>query len=71
MDTKLVFDQVELLELAGPFEAFSVTHINKERIGERKSFSSSPAFRVILVAEKLDQVSTKGGLRLSHDVSST
>jgi transcriptional regulator GlxA family with amidase domain len=63
----LIFDQVELLDVAGPFEVFSVTRLNEREKGEGE-WSSSP-FRVILVAEKLDQVSTIGGLRLSPDVS--
>jgi transcriptional regulator GlxA family with amidase domain len=63
----LIFDQVELLDVAGPFEVFSVTRLNEKEKGEGE-WSSSP-FRVILVAEKLGQVSTIGGLRLSPDVS--
>lgn len=61
-----IFDQVELLDVAGPFEVFSVTRLNeKEKEGE---WSSSP-FKVILIAEKLDRISTIGGLRLTPDVS--
>src|SRR5919205_3898117 len=63
----LIVDQVELLDVAGPFEVFSVTRLNEREKGEGE-WSSSP-FRVILVAEKLNQVSTIGGLRLSPDVS--
>jgi transcriptional regulator GlxA family with amidase domain len=62
----LIFDQVELLDVAGPFEVFSVTRLNeKEKEGE---WSPSP-FKVILIAEKLEQISTIGGLRLIPDVS--
>ena len=60
----LIFDQVELLDVAGPFEVFSVTRLNEKEKGEW----SSP-FKVILIAEKLGQISTIGGLRLSPDVS--
>jgi transcriptional regulator GlxA family with amidase domain len=63
----LIFDQVELLDVAGPFEVFSVTRLNEKEKGEPE-WSSSP-FRVILVAEKLGQVLTIGDLRLSPDVS--
>jgi hypothetical protein len=42
------------LDVAGPFEVFSVTHLNEKEKGEGEW--SSP-FRVILVAEKLGQVS--------------
>jgi transcriptional regulator GlxA family with amidase domain len=62
----LIFDQVELLDVAGPFEVFSVTRISEKekREGERSSL-----FRVILVAQKLGPISTIGGLRLSPDIS--
>lgn len=66
----LIFDQVELLDVAGPFEVFSTTHfVNEQSKNKKESSSSSPAFRVMLVAEKLDQILTIGGLRLSPDVS--
>ena len=64
----LIFDEVELLDVAGPFEVFSVTHLNEKGNGEGSLLSSSP-FRVILVAEELGQVLTIGGLRLTADVS--
>ncbi|HJT48780.1 MAG TPA: DJ-1/PfpI family protein [Nitrososphaeraceae archaeon] len=63
----LIFDQVELLDVAEPFEVFSVTRLNEKEKGEPE-WSSSP-FRVILVAEELGQVLTIGDLRLSPDVS--
>ena len=59
----LIFDQVELLDVAGPFEVFSVTRLN-----EKENEGSSP-FKVILIAEKPHQISTIGGLRLTPDVS--
>jgi transcriptional regulator GlxA family with amidase domain len=64
----LIFDKVELLDVAGPFEVFSVTYLDEKGTGKELSPSSWP-FRVILVAEKLGQVLTIGGLRLSADVS--
>jgi hypothetical protein len=33
----LIFDQVELLDVAGPFEVFSVTRLNEKENGERES----------------------------------
>lgn len=60
----LIFDQVEVLDVAGPFEVFSVTRLNEER----RLKELSP-FRVILVSEKLDQVLAIGGLRFTPDVT--
>jgi transcriptional regulator GlxA family with amidase domain len=60
----LVFDQVEVLDVAGPFEVFTVTRLNKELRKEE----SSP-FRVLLVSENMDQVSAVGGLRFTPDVT--
>jgi putative intracellular protease/amidase len=60
----LIFDQVEVLDVAGPFEVFAVTHLNEERRQEKPS-----PFRVLLVAENKDQVSAIGGLRFTPDVT--
>ena len=63
----LIFDQVEVLDVAGPFEVFSVTRLNEKR--NREESSSTSPFRVLLVSEKLSQVIAIGGLRLTPDVS--
>src|SRR5919108_3533075 len=60
----LIFDQVEVLDVAGPFEVFSITRLNEERLMEEPS-----PFRILLVSEKLDQVFAIGGLRLTPDVT--
>src|SRR5918998_3959502 len=60
----LIFDQVEVLDVAGPFEVFAVTRLNEERRQEE----SSP-FRVLLLSEKTDQVSAVGGLRFIPDAT--
>lgn len=62
----LIFDQVEVLDVAGPFEVFSVTRLNEKSNLEE---SSTSPFRVLLVSEKLRQVLAIGGLRLTPDVS--
>jgi transcriptional regulator GlxA family with amidase domain len=62
----LIFDQVEVLDVAGPFEVFSVTRLNEK---SRREESSTSPFRVLLVSEKLSQVIAIGGLRLTPDVS--
>jgi transcriptional regulator GlxA family with amidase domain len=61
----LIFDQVEVLDVAGPFEVFSVTRLNEER-GQQES--SSP-FSTLLVSEKLCPVLAIGGLRFTPDVT--
>ena len=64
----LIFDQVELLDMAGPFEVFFVTCLNQKEKREVTKSLLSP-FKVILIAEKLGQTSTIGDLHLSPDVS--
>jgi len=61
----LIFDDVEILDVAGPFEVFAVTSLNEE---QRLEQSSSP-FKVYLIAEKDKQVIAIGGLRLTPDVT--
>jgi transcriptional regulator GlxA family with amidase domain len=60
----LIFDQVEVLDVAGPFEVFSVARLNEET----RHIEPSP-FRLLLLGEKLDQVMAVGGLRLIPDVT--
>lgn len=55
----LIFDNVEVLDVAGPFEVFSVTRLNEQR-----RFKELSPFKVILIAEKADQITAIGGLRL-------
>jgi transcriptional regulator GlxA family with amidase domain len=60
----LIFDQVEVLDVAGPFEVLAVTRLNEERRQEELS-----PFRVVLISESMDQVSAIGGLRFTPDVT--
>jgi transcriptional regulator GlxA family with amidase domain len=60
----LIFDQVEVLDVAGPFEVFAVTRLDEEH----RQIESSP-FRVLLVSENMHQVSAIGGLRFTPDVT--
>ena len=62
----LIFDQVEVLDVAGPFEVFAITRLNEERPQEE---SSSSPFKILLVSEKPGQVSAIGGLRFTPDVT--
>lgn len=60
----LIFDQVEVLDVAGPFEVLAVTRLHEERRQEELS-----PFRVSLISESMDQVSAIGGLRFTPDVT--
>jgi transcriptional regulator GlxA family with amidase domain len=58
----LVFDGVEVLDFAGPFEVFSRTRL-VPGVDSRRSEESAP-FRVFTVARNLDPVTAIGGLKL-------
>ena len=59
----LIFNQVEVLDVAGPFEVFSLT-----RLDERRRQEESSPFRVLLVSEGPGKISAIGGLQFSPDV---
>ncbi len=56
-----VFDEVEVLDFAGPFEVFSTA--------ARIDGSEAPTFRVITIGESEDSVRTRGGLRVDTSFS--
>jgi transcriptional regulator GlxA family with amidase domain len=60
----LIFDDVEILDVAGPFEVFAVTRLNDEQ----RLQQSSP-FKVYLISETNKQITAIGGLRLTPDVT--
>ena len=60
----LIFDDVEILDVAGPFEVFAVTRLNDEQ----RLRESSP-FKVYLIAETNKQIIAIGGLRLIPDIT--
>jgi transcriptional regulator GlxA family with amidase domain len=62
----LIFDDVEILDVAGPFEVFAVTRLNDEQ----RLQQSSP-FKVYLISEINKQITAIGGLRLTPDVTIT
>jgi hypothetical protein len=51
----LIFDQVEVLDVAGPFEVLAVTRLNEERRQEELS-----PFRVLLISEYGSSLSPRG-----------
>ncbi len=62
----LIFDDVEILDVAGPFEVFAVTRLNDE-----KRLQQSSPFKVYLISETNKQITAIGGLRLTPDVTIT
>ena len=60
----LIFDQVEVLDVAGPFEVFAVARLNEER----RQDESSP-FKIFLISEKPGPVLAIGALRFTPDVT--
>lgn len=55
----LIFPDVEVLDFCGPLEVFAVTRVNEERRAEEPS-----PFRVVLIAETMDPVTTVSGMRV-------
>jgi transcriptional regulator GlxA family with amidase domain len=60
----LIFDEVEILDVAGPFEVFAVTRLN-----EKQRVQQLSPFKVYLIAENNNHVIAIGGLRLTPDVT--
>src|SRR5512145_2711795 len=61
----LLFDDVEVLDFAGPFEVFSRTRLGPG-VDSRRSDESEP-FRVFTVARTREPVTALGGLRVIPD----
>jgi transcriptional regulator GlxA family with amidase domain len=60
----LIFDEVEVLDVTGPFEVFSATRLNEER-----RFSEPSPFKLALISETLKTIIATGGLRLTPDLT--
>ncbi len=60
----LVFQDVEILDFCGPYEVLAAVRLDEARRREEPS-----PFVVLLVAESLEPVHTKGGLRVLPDVT--
>ncbi len=54
----LIFDDVEVLDFAGPFEVFATTRLT----GDDANNDSARPFHVITIAERADVVKCRGGL---------
>jgi transcriptional regulator GlxA family with amidase domain len=55
----VLFDDIEVLDFCGPFEVFSATRMSEEKRREELS-----PFEVLLVAERLEAVTTSGGMKV-------
>jgi len=60
----LIFDEVEILDVTGPFEVFAVTRLN-----EKQRLQQLSPFKVYLIAEENKQIIAIGGLRLTPDIT--
>ena len=58
----LIYDKVEVLDFAGPYEVFSVT-----RTLERPQFTDPCPFEIFLVSEYSRKIKTMGGMRIIPD----
>jgi transcriptional regulator GlxA family with amidase domain len=58
----LIFDEVEVLDFAGPYEVFSRTRL-EGGVASRRSMESAP-YRVFTVAATMDEVRATGDLRV-------
>lgn len=58
----LIFNNVEVLDVTGPFEVFSVTRLNEDL-----RYETTSPFRVMLLSEKMITIHAVGGLKLSPD----
>ncbi|MGD9534065.1 MAG: DJ-1/PfpI family protein [Candidatus Nitrosocosmicus sp.] len=58
----LVFDDVEVMDVMGPFEVFSVTRLDETN----RDFTESP-FKVLLLSNDMKPIKAIGGLKLQPD----
>lgn len=58
-----LFDEVEPLDFAGPYQVFTTA----ERMHRRIASDAGPLFRVFTVAEAPSEIAMRGGLRLLSD----
>jgi len=58
----LIYDNVEVLDFAGPYEVFSVT-----RMLDKPNYSDPSPFEILLVSEYPRPVKTMGGMKIIPD----
>jgi putative intracellular protease/amidase len=62
----ILYDQVDVLDYAGPLEVFSVTRLDRETDGAKQT--KNP-FQVLLVSETMHVVTTSGGMQVLPQLS--
>jgi transcriptional regulator GlxA family with amidase domain len=60
----VVFAEIEVLDFCGPFEVFSTTRLNEERLREEAS-----PFEVLLISQSGQPIKTTGGMKVIPDAS--
>jgi transcriptional regulator GlxA family with amidase domain len=60
-----IFDEIEVLDFAGPFEVFSVAN----RVHARMEPEAAPLFSVVIIAERMQPVSARGNLPFQPNAS--
>ncbi len=63
-----LFDKVEILDFAGPYEVFSCTKISEINKHNTKKIFFSP-FKIVTISEKGKIITTTGGLKVKTDFS--
>ena len=58
-----VYDNVEVLDFAGPYEVFTCA----SRVNSRDSHTSTPVFQVFTIGSSLSPVYARAGLRITPD----
>ena len=60
-----IYNEIEVLDFAGPFEVFSVAN----RVHARMEPEAAPLFNVVILAERMQPVSARGNLPLQPNAA--
>lgn len=61
----LIFDQVEVLDFAGPYEVFSSVRLSKRKYSNLSSFESP--FNLYTISQSKNLIMASGGLKIKSD----
>jgi transcriptional regulator GlxA family with amidase domain len=65
----LIYDQVELLDHAGPYEVFTCANRMQRRLAGRDDTAAPPPFEVLSIAASAAPVAARAGLKLTPDAA--